>query len=602
MNFSFLKSNLLFVLSLLFFAINVNAQLAPVSIECVNTDSNTGTYIQWTTPPDCTSADIESYNIYYAQDINDAFVLVAEQTNPNFFNTNYTLDVDSGQAFLDEGTENFFYVTYTCNGEESLASAPVSNQGLPIVELTKVTVAAGFVNIEWTPLTNSNVGGYVIGQVGQNGVLPLDTIMNPMAGFYSDFTADPDNESESYAVFAIDFCENFEVVNSNFHTTIHLESTVGGCNSVLTFGWNHYEGWETLNEYVIYESDIEGLPGEPIDTIPATQNTFEYLLSNASEDLHFIVEAVGEHLGNIVRSSSNQFTINASTPSLPSEMNLYYASVISGITDEVYLIFETTTAGSSVQYKLERGVVSENDLQSSLIVENNGDAIHDEDAKPNEFSYYYRISATDECDSKIETNYTRTIYLSHQDNFNQTITLSWNEFELEGATILEYELLRFDEINVEPTIIATFTPNDAMTFTDDVSAIESESEGFYKYQVKAIYQKQRLSGVTETLDSFSNRREVTKNSQIKDVPTAFRPNGVNNVFKPEIQFPNADNYSMLIMNRWGEKVFESNDPAIGWNGLVEGVLAPQGVYAYIIRMESFNSRELIRKGTVLLVR
>jgi gliding motility-associated-like protein len=72
-------------------------------------------------------------------------------------------------------------------------------------------------------------------------------------------------------------------------------------------------------------------------------------------------------------------------------------------------------------------------------------------------------------------------------------------------------------------------------------------------------------------------------------PTAFTPNpnggngGVwdpnsldNDVFYPFARF--VEDFRMLIFNRWGELIFESNDMRIGWDGYYRGQLSPQDVY------------------------
>lgn len=582
-----LINSFLLIVFVAFSSFTSNAQNT-VTLECVNTDSTTGTYVQWSAH-NCPggAGDLLTYTVW-ATDSNGDFVNAG-----NTSNLNTTINNVNNPA-----EEVLFYITYECasTAGESEPSDTISNQGIPLVELQKVEVVGGTVGVSWQALDDDNVGGYVICVPNGANVFPIDTISDPTANYYPDPTADPDNQSEAYAVFAIDKCNKFETVNANFHSTVFLQSDVGGCNSVLTLSWTPYQGWDTVNEYIILES------GLPIDTVSGIETTYEYLINSSSASLFFTIQAVGNHLDGIVRSNSNQIVIPVAAPNLPANMKLFYASIVSGIDDEVYLEFEYDNASSGVAFNLMRGVVSENDLEVKNIITTPLDPFTDPNAKPNDFSYYYRIKASDLCDVSKETNYARTMLLTHQDNFDQTITLSWNEFELESAVINSYELIRFDEINTDPTVIATFAPGDNMSFTDDVSSTDSADPGFYKYQVKANYNVQTLSMGNMNLDSYSNRREVIKNSQILEIPTAFRPNGINSVFKPEIDFPNPDGYSMTIVNRWGDKVFETTDLEIGWNGLVDGILAPQGVYAYVIKMESFNSRELIRKGTVLLVR
>ena len=58
----------------------------------------------------------------------------------------------------------------------------------------------------------------------------------------------------------------------------------------------------------------------------------------------------------------------------------------------------------------------------------------------------------------------------------------------------------------------------------------------------------------------------------------------------------------IVYNRWGEKVFESNDKNNGWNGFFNGVLSEPAVYAYYARIICLNNDELIKQGNVTLLR
>jgi gliding motility-associated-like protein len=86
------------------------------------------------------------------------------------------------------------------------------------------------------------------------------------------------------------------------------------------------------------------------------------------------------------------------------------------------------------------------------------------------------------------------------------------------------------------------------------------------------------------------------------IPGAFTPNhdGKNEIFKPQI-FGNLSNYHFTIFNRYGTVVFDTNNPALGWNGTFNGKDADNGTYTWIcsFKLNSFQGAE---KGTVLLIR
>ncbi|MBT1707896.1 gliding motility-associated C-terminal domain-containing protein [Fulvivirgaceae bacterium PWU5] len=96
------------------------------------------------------------------------------------------------------------------------------------------------------------------------------------------------------------------------------------------------------------------------------------------------------------------------------------------------------------------------------------------------------------------------------------------------------------------------------------------------------------------------------------IPNAFTPNesgptggqpsgeGINDVFRPIVK--GVRTYKMQIFNRWGTKVFETEDPEVGWDGYnAAGELMHAGVYVYKIEMTLSNGEHDTRMGDVGLI-
>lgn len=94
------------------------------------------------------------------------------------------------------------------------------------------------------------------------------------------------------------------------------------------------------------------------------------------------------------------------------------------------------------------------------------------------------------------------------------------------------------------------------------------------------------------------------------VPNAFTPNGseLNNVFLPIFSPSLAlQSYSLQIFNRWGEIIFESQDPLKGWDGTVNTTngasMSPDGMYTYKINFVETGFEKVFEVvGSVVLVR
>jgi gliding motility-associated-like protein len=86
------------------------------------------------------------------------------------------------------------------------------------------------------------------------------------------------------------------------------------------------------------------------------------------------------------------------------------------------------------------------------------------------------------------------------------------------------------------------------------------------------------------------------------IPTAFTPNndGVNDCFGIT-KWGYTTNLEFAIFNRWGERVFFTNNPSSCWDGLYKGKPQPIGVYVYIIKAKGICG-DINRKGIIELIR
>lgn len=90
------------------------------------------------------------------------------------------------------------------------------------------------------------------------------------------------------------------------------------------------------------------------------------------------------------------------------------------------------------------------------------------------------------------------------------------------------------------------------------------------------------------------------------VPNVFSPNGDgrNDSFKVEGLY--LEEFSMEVLNRWGQTIYEGNNPAVGWNGGADNTSdkAPDGTYYYVIKFKDRCSSEPLttRTGHVTLLR
>ncbi len=88
------------------------------------------------------------------------------------------------------------------------------------------------------------------------------------------------------------------------------------------------------------------------------------------------------------------------------------------------------------------------------------------------------------------------------------------------------------------------------------------------------------------------------------IPNAFTPDndGINDEFV--VTTHGASHLSMVIFNRWGNRVFEqeTNSSSISWDGTYKNSPAPEGVYVYKVVVKYNDGREITHYGKLILLR
>jgi gliding motility-associated-like protein len=86
------------------------------------------------------------------------------------------------------------------------------------------------------------------------------------------------------------------------------------------------------------------------------------------------------------------------------------------------------------------------------------------------------------------------------------------------------------------------------------------------------------------------------------VPTAFSPNGDGANDYLFVRGNNLYGVRLTVYDRWGEKVFETNNQAIGWDGKYNGKELNPGVYTYVVTVNYDDKSSVSKTGSVTLVR
>lgn len=139
-------------------------------------------------------------------------------------------------------------------------------------------------------------------------------------------------------------------------------------------------------------------------------------------------------------------------------------------------------------------------------------------------------------------------------------------------------------------------------FGDSTST--NEKDPVHRYQSMGTYNVS-----LEVINSFECTDTIVKQLSVAfdklNPPTAFSPNAdlpEDQEFRLYAEGVVNEGYKLLIFNRWGEVIFESNSQEQGWDGKMRnGNFAPSGVYTWILEYNDFRGVTHNQKGNVTLL-
>lgn len=86
-------------------------------------------------------------------------------------------------------------------------------------------------------------------------------------------------------------------------------------------------------------------------------------------------------------------------------------------------------------------------------------------------------------------------------------------------------------------------------------------------------------------------------------PSAFSPNGdgLNDIFHVKL-LDGFTKFRLAVYGRWGDVVYETNDPLSGWDGTRKGVYLPAGTYTWSVTYTDSKNQLIKQQGNLLMIR
>lgn len=553
----------------------LNAQILAPNFQCVRADS-----LFWIPTPNA-CGPFESYDIFVASNEDGPYSLLAQITDQSV--TSYHHDDPTGLQW-------FYYMqsNHDCGLAMPLNSDTIDNQPPVLLEIDGVSASFNTMKIHWSPSESPETEAYIIYRVTDVGTIPIDTVFG--ATFYEDTGVDASLKSETYFVLALDPCGNTSLFGQP-HTSTFMTAEEVACDQQIRLEWSLYEGWIDGIGFQRVLVSTNGSSDDPVDTLDASATSYVFENAQNGVDYCFTLETFKSDTSFGI--FSNQICLTANAVSGIEDFYLKNLDVKPDGSVEVVWLWNAAAALQSADLNIN-GATEPVDISSGLLSENRQTTSV---ASADDGVHTYSISTLDDCGKTVETTEGQQIYLSVNPTGGLQNDLTWTPLLIENLEVVSYEI--YKQTNSAAAALDQVSWSE-LAYSDvlDINQVSSLQTCYF---IRATSEFTHPDGRAERVISNSNVACLSQSAQIF-LPNAFAPRGKNQVFKPVLSYGLPKGYKMLIFNRYGEQIFESDDIDTGWTGKVDGRDAPIGVYTYLIQMTQQDDSVEQFSGPVFLVR
>ncbi len=473
--------------------------------------------------------------------------------------------------------------TFNLTVDEQITPAPIN--------LLRVSVESASSSIlDWERYTGVDFLSYRIIRIENGQPVEVAVIRDQDSISYIDSDPALDFESQPYCykVLVENDCQVLSFIDETLeHCTIELTATPAV--DAIDLSWTPYVGFTPVsyNVYRAQDYDLNSL--QIIAQLPGNTTEYTDRETFCRDSVSYRIEALGTETWQVSYSDvASEAPIH-----LPPSTSIGIEVATVEQDSFVVINWEEYTGYAPEQYILEKSldgtvwtVIDSFDLLTRTF--------SDFEVLVDESSYFYRAFALDQCgDMTLEGRLGKTILLDIDMGSGERPELSWSHYEEWEFGVANYEIEVFDDLTGQWLRVGPVPGND-QTFRDETTEL---SQPTFCYRIVGV----ELAGGDAL--AVSNVACVTFGPKLF-IPNAFTPNndGNNDVFT--VGLNNIEQGEISIYSQWGELIYQSSSLQDGWDGQVRdtGREAPEGVYVYKIVIDGFEETQLVRSGTITLVR
>ena len=170
------------------------------------------------------------------------------------------------------------------------------------------------------------------------------------------------------------------------------------------------------------------------------------------------------------------------------------------------------------------------------------------------------------------------------------------DFDLSGNPLSLGETLVLTNNSSNGAVSYLWDLGDGTTSIDVDPSVTYTAEGSYSICLIAYTATSCTDTTCQTIEVIEELESAI------GIPTAFSPNNDTHNDVLFVRGSGITSFTFMIYNRYGEKVFESNDLSTGWDGNYKGQPENTGVFAYYLEYEYANGDKGSLKGNITLVK
>ena len=478
------------------------------------------------------------------------------------------------------------FSTYTSGKAVIIADAtPAEFAGLNYASV----ISPSSVKLFWKFSTSTDLDNYHIfveEPYGSNNFSLLDSTKNTT---YIHDTITPGLRPYCYYVLAKDTCQHYSK-DIMIHCTVKLDVSVSQQRNGLNLNWTPYVGWDaSLQSYNIYRDTSGNLT--LLDNVPATDTNYTDR-PLCDDDYNYQIEAI--KLNNEFTSTSN---IDTGRP----DYQYLSTSIINTTVVDNEFIQTTFQINDSIHngdyFIFHRKADGEIIFTENYSRPTKDETVFDDRSTiVDSLSYIYEVAIVDTCG-----------YISTYSNMGKSILLLATRDEKKGR--LNYDITLVwtpykEWKNGVSKYIIELKKNEVFSQVGEVNG--NLNSFIYEYQYEDlpeyIFRVYAINNDTvQTLLSYSNETKIILPPLIF-VPNAFTLNGDNLNDRFEISTSHIDKYNLKIFNRWGIKIWETNERYDFWDGTYKGKPVILDAYMWLIQATGYNGKAILKYGSVTVLR